>query len=54
MGCNCGGAKRAAATERTSREAKQTEQRPKPTGGPGEPGYYWVGPQRPPKTDQSG
>lgn len=49
MGCNCGGAKREAAREaRTAKEAEKAA-RPRRTGGPGDPGYYWTGPQRPPK-----
>lgn len=47
MGCNCGQAKRGA----SSRDATPP-QNPRREGGPGEPGYYWTGPKRPPQPPQ--
>lgn len=49
MGCNCAGS-----APRSQREAPKAQQQqaavaPKRAGGPGEPGYAWNGPPRPPK-----
>lgn len=50
MGCNCGGST-PRSTEKNprvlSREQRQAASPPaRRAGGPGEPGYYWNGPQK--------
>jgi len=49
MGCGCAGSQhRLAVTQEQARTRIEKVERPRRTGGPGDPGYYWTGPDTPP------
>lgn len=54
MGCNCGGStpRQTRPAQQTSREARMFQRPPaRATGGPGQEGYYWNGPEAPAPVD---